>query len=186
MYKRSLDDKIIGVLNDFDLAIISETRSSNTERTGTMPFMALDVLEGIANSDPRPHLYRYDAESFLWVAVWVCGTFEHGKERKNPPFKDWTQGDAHNCRLVKLGFLDGSDSPWSGDHSAKDEILQDIRYRLWKDRVERVEQARRIQKVGGEVESKVPESPETTYERMDTKLFSKLREQLRGQGMDVD
>jgi Fungal protein kinase len=123
MYKRSLDDEIIGVLNDFDLAIISGRRSSNTERTGTMPFMALDVLESITASSPQQHLYRYDVESFLWVAIWVCGTFEHGKERENPPFKDWTQGDANHCRAKKLVFLDDKDSPWSGDHKAEARIL---------------------------------------------------------------
>ena len=41
-----------GVLNDFDLAHVRGTkRPSGTERTGTMPFMALDLLtrQGMSN-----------------------------------------------------------------------------------------------------------------------------------------
>jgi Fungal protein kinase len=186
MYRRSPGNEIIGVLIDFDLAIISEGQSSNTERAGTMPFMALDVLKSITTSSLQQHLYRYDAESFLWVAIWVCGTFEHGKERENSPFKVWTQGDADHCLGRKLVFLTRKDSPWSGDYTAKAKILRGMRIHLWEEEVERVKQADRVEEAGGEVESEVPENPKTIYEGINTKLLSVLRKQLGEQRMNVD
>ncbi|KAG8727489.1 hypothetical protein FRC11_013058 [Ceratobasidium sp. 423] len=43
------------------------TPSSN-HRTGTLPFMAIDLLV----RDPPPHMYRHDLESFYYVLVWIC------------------------------------------------------------------------------------------------------------------
>ena len=93
MYKRQEDGTIVGVLIDFQSAVLNGSQSTNTERTGTMPFMALDILESIAADTHQSHLYRDDAESFLWVTNWVCGTYESGIERQDAPFKAWTQGD---------------------------------------------------------------------------------------------
>ena len=43
MYDKLNDDR--GILNDYDLAHLrGRPQPSGTERTGTMPFMALDVL----------------------------------------------------------------------------------------------------------------------------------------------
>jgi hypothetical protein len=85
MYKRREDDTIVGMLNDYELAVLGGSQSTNTERTGTMPFMALDILSSIAADTPQVHLYQHDVESFLWVPIWVCGTYEGGKERLSRP-----------------------------------------------------------------------------------------------------
>lgn len=37
-------------------------------RTGTLPYMAIDILSGNHGS----HLYHYDVESFLYVLIWSC------------------------------------------------------------------------------------------------------------------
>jgi hypothetical protein len=41
---------------------------SANHRTGTLPFMATDLLV----DNPPPHLYRYDLESFFYVLLWMC------------------------------------------------------------------------------------------------------------------
>ena len=40
--------------------------SGARHRTGTMQFMAIEVLEG------KGHTYRHDLESFFYVFVWMC------------------------------------------------------------------------------------------------------------------
>ena len=37
-------------------------------RTGTLPYMAIDILRG----DHDSHLYHYDVESFFYVLIWSC------------------------------------------------------------------------------------------------------------------
>ena len=45
MMYRKKDGKIFGVLNDYDLAIFkSNNTPSSRNRTGTRPFMAIDLL----------------------------------------------------------------------------------------------------------------------------------------------
>jgi serine/threonine protein kinase len=54
MYK----NQPIGVLNDFDLAIVAdEHHRLARERTGTLPFMALELLEHLKDKTNIPHQY---------------------------------------------------------------------------------------------------------------------------------
>ena len=63
MYDRLSEDR--GILNDFDLAHLDgKPRPSGTERTGTMPFMALGLLTEDAWDSKVRRLYRHDCESF--------------------------------------------------------------------------------------------------------------------------
>ena len=69
MAKYGPDGKIIGVLNDFDLAAIMEPGARNPtkkgwERTGTLPFMSLDLLKHFNGQIKR--WYRHDLESSAW------------------------------------------------------------------------------------------------------------------------
>jgi len=60
----------VGILNDFDLATWVGHSTTNNDRMGTIPFMAIDLLNGgLTNSIPR--LYRHDMESFVWVLAFV-------------------------------------------------------------------------------------------------------------------
>jgi hypothetical protein len=55
MYYR-LDGQVRGVLNDYDLSILPDKmRTLGTERTGTWPFMALEML--LKLDEKSPHLY---------------------------------------------------------------------------------------------------------------------------------
>ncbi|KAG8990627.1 hypothetical protein FRB94_004534 [Tulasnella sp. JGI-2019a] len=98
-------DEIFGVLNDFDLAtMVGAKHATNSERTGTLPFMALDLLTRKGCNGEVEHLYRHDLESFLWVLVWITFRFQDGKLVEDPPFWEWTQGP-EACFTAKAAFL---------------------------------------------------------------------------------
>ena len=70
MYNPSPTGEPEGVLNDYDLASWNKFPTMNSDRTGTIPFMPLDMLNGgLENRIPR--LYRHDAESFIWVLAYI-------------------------------------------------------------------------------------------------------------------
>lgn len=70
-------------------------------RTGTGPFMALDLLA----SGPAPaHLYRHDLESFFWVLVYFVAT--HNPERHTLGFiSQWVNADLGAVGHSKRDFL---------------------------------------------------------------------------------
>lgn len=60
-------DDFTGMLIDEDLAKeIGSGRSGARHQTGTMEFMAIQVLQRVA------HTYRHDLESFFYVLLWIC------------------------------------------------------------------------------------------------------------------
>ena len=60
-------DGFTGMLIDEDLAKeIDSGRSGARHQTGTMEFMAIQVLRCIS------HTYRHDLESFFYVFLWIC------------------------------------------------------------------------------------------------------------------
>ena len=60
----------VGIVNDYDLATWVDHSATNTNRTGTIPFMAIDLLDG-GLEDRIPRLYRHDLESFVWVLAYI-------------------------------------------------------------------------------------------------------------------
>ena len=96
---RKVEGKIVGVLNDFDLASTQQS-ATGTERTGTVPFMALDLLEDDALEGHVNHAYEDDAESFIWVLVWISLRYDDGKNREHGrPMDDWLTVDAIGCKV---------------------------------------------------------------------------------------
>ena len=62
--------KPVGIVNDYDLATWVDHSTTNDDRTGTIPFMAIDLLDyGLEHRIPR--LYRHDVESFVWVLAYI-------------------------------------------------------------------------------------------------------------------
>jgi hypothetical protein len=62
-----------GIVNDWDMASILNDagevpNSTAKHRTGTVPFMARDLLVPV----PPAHLYRHDLESFMYILVWAA------------------------------------------------------------------------------------------------------------------
>ena len=108
-----------GVLNDFDLARWSapNRKPSAEDNTGTLPFLALDLLNDAALEGRVRRLYRHDAESFAWclIYLYVCmGTDDQGriKTMKHHPLLSWfesvTASHSSKITLVKNGILNKS------------------------------------------------------------------------------
>lgn len=57
---------------DYAANVVADTlvckSSGAPHRTGTLPYMAIDIIRG----DHGSHLYHYDVESFLYVLIWSC------------------------------------------------------------------------------------------------------------------
>ncbi|KAG2127278.1 uncharacterized protein EDB93DRAFT_1332694 [Suillus bovinus] len=67
-----LNGQWVGVLKDYDLSLIKPDGPSGKECTGTVPFMALDLLQKKGLEGKVMHKYRHDAESLVWVLVWTA------------------------------------------------------------------------------------------------------------------
>ena len=93
--------KPVGIVNDYDLATWVDHSATNSDRTGTIPFMAIDLLDG-GLDDRIPRLYRHDMESFVWVLAYITIAKIEYKDctiKISPPpkvgawFKDEDQSD---------------------------------------------------------------------------------------------
>jgi hypothetical protein len=102
MFRRqSGSGRVFGVLNDFDLAVhVPVTEASSHQRTGTTPYMAIDLLE---TSPPPVHLYRHDLESLVYVMFTVACP-------GNPAVKEWHTLQGKNLANAKAVFF-GDDCP---------------------------------------------------------------------------
>jgi hypothetical protein len=105
MVYKTLSGRWIGVLNDFDLSLTQDSPSGQ-ERTGTVPFMAIEILSKDAIEGKVKHLYRHDAESLLWVLTCISLRYKEGRLlRKGRPLDEWLKLDAIECHDKKTGFL---------------------------------------------------------------------------------
>jgi hypothetical protein len=85
----------VGVINDFDLAPLAHCPTTNNDRTGTVPFMAIDLLNG-GLGGRIPRLYRHDMESFSRVLTYITVAkieYEGSDIKISPPpgVKAWFQ-----------------------------------------------------------------------------------------------
>ena len=139
-----------GVLNDFDLARLSapNRKPSTTDNTGTLPFLALDLLNERALKGQVPRLYRHEAESFTWCLIYICICM--GKDKKGRidilprhPLSSWFT-NMDSCRsskadLSKDGLLD--EFPLHQDIGP---LVSDL-YNYWLDRFSDQERLNRAQ-----------------------------------------
>lgn len=90
-----------GILCDFDLATLRDSsRKRGQERTGTVPFMAIDLLVRDYFDGKIQRLYRHDLESFVWVLIWA--SMEDNSEWEN---QLWNTSNYDICYSDKLAFL---------------------------------------------------------------------------------
>lgn len=94
-----------GVLSDFDLAIIQKMpRRPEHERTGTIPFMAVDLL-----NDAYWHIsrqYRHELEALIWVLPFVFLRYPTGHLLTGTDVDKWMTSDYTLCRKEKSDFWD--------------------------------------------------------------------------------
>lgn len=99
---RKKDGKIFGVLNDYDLALLGTNDTPTSKnRTGTKPFMAMDLL----GKPTDVHRYRHDLESLFYVIVYVTSRYDNGRELDNPPLQDWEDLGEVALKASKSQFL---------------------------------------------------------------------------------
>ncbi|KAF9060933.1 hypothetical protein BDP27DRAFT_1491029 [Rhodocollybia butyracea] len=99
MMDRLEDGSVVGVLSDWDLSSPVDDHGSiaplNSERTGTYPFLAADLL----TDTPPEHLYRHDLESFFYVLIWLGLHYSLNGEALptvHPEVKAWDDDDCHD------------------------------------------------------------------------------------------
>ena len=83
------EDNKYSVLNDFNLLTIMQPGDRNPsrqglERTGTLPFMAVELLHQKGFDGKIPQQYDHELKSFTWVLVWVSRCVVGGKEYEPP------------------------------------------------------------------------------------------------------
>ena len=98
-----------GVLNDWDLSYDSssggdEGHVAGGERTGALPFMALNLLTNETLKGNVQRLYRHDLEGFIWILPWVFLQYE-ASMRTIPAFERWQLGDYAECAKEKRGLF---------------------------------------------------------------------------------
>ncbi|KAG7088858.1 hypothetical protein E1B28_012812 [Marasmius oreades] len=110
---RLTGDRKVGVLNDFDLACTMEEnrRATSKQRTGTKPFIAIDLLTLVKGAEgSAKHFVRYDLESLVYVFAWIICRYENGQEIKDPPLEGWCKGNWTAVRTTKLAWLMDTES----------------------------------------------------------------------------
>lgn len=97
-----------GLLIDLDLAKqVGSGRSGARHQTGTVEFMAIEVLHKVA------HTFRHDLESFLYVLLWICGRKAWEREsfcdtNSRPSdniFPTWYRGSFEEIAHSKQGYM---------------------------------------------------------------------------------
>ncbi|KAK0200837.1 hypothetical protein DFS33DRAFT_1507565 [Desarmillaria ectypa] len=84
MWRRTVDNHLRGVLNDFDLSSFRDDTTSLVQRTGTLPYMAYELLVDNENGYPPKHLYRHDVESIFYVTLLLCCRYKLVPAQQSP------------------------------------------------------------------------------------------------------
>jgi serine/threonine protein kinase len=103
------ENELKGFLIDLDMAkAIGSESSGATNRTGTMEFMAINILKR-----REPHSYRDDLESFFYVLIWICVMYEstgnrhyiqdaENKKRSPPVLDGWSSPYAASVKCAQM------------------------------------------------------------------------------------
>ena len=103
MYYR-VNGQVVGVLNDYDVASLKDDPPLGNQRTGTIPFMALDLLQNHGQKGIVKHVYRHDLESFIWVLVWLTLQYKDG-QKISGPLDEWAQQNPKSCYEKKWTYF---------------------------------------------------------------------------------
>jgi serine/threonine protein kinase len=105
--------EVCGVLNDYDLAVCLDHNDSrmpsSKQRTGTKPYMAIDLLD--PNNPPSRHLYRHDLESLIYVITAHTMRYKGTELMKNPPLQNWFTSNMAQLRASKKESITSSRPP---------------------------------------------------------------------------
>jgi hypothetical protein len=94
-----------GVLSDFDLSVSRRNPwVPGTDRTGTIPFMALALLTDKYWNGEIERKYRHELEAFIWVLPFVFLRYQNGESQQGTPVDPWMTANYHACFNEKSGF----------------------------------------------------------------------------------
>ncbi|KAF8808810.1 hypothetical protein BYT27DRAFT_7061442, partial [Phlegmacium glaucopus] len=94
-----------GVLTDFDLSIFQwEPSVIGTDPTGTIPFMAIDLLTEAYWQGLTKRLYRHELEAFIWILPYTFLLYKDGLRLPNKYVDRWRTSDHTTCMGKKLAF----------------------------------------------------------------------------------
>ena len=99
MYDKDLKS---GVLVDYDFS--TSRRQLSVSRSGTIPFMALDLLL----DDPKLEVerqYRHELEAFFWILSFVFMRYHNGKSQRRTAVDSWMTSSYRACLRAKLDFM---------------------------------------------------------------------------------
>ena len=105
-------------------------------RTGTGPFMAMDLLRE-EDDPPPPHLYRHDLESLFYIFIYVCIVLDLQQKifRRLPA---WERGSLWDIGHNKKAFLTGGVKKYKAFFANCDPAFKPLvdgkgswGYRLW-------------------------------------------------------
>ncbi|PPQ69533.1 hypothetical protein CVT26_001791 [Gymnopilus dilepis] len=101
------EDTKCGVLTDFDLCLLQwEPRTVGLDRTGTVPFMAIGLLnDEYWTKGKLVRRYHHELESFIWILPYVFLQYEGGIRKPNALVGPWSTSDYNVCRKEKQDFL---------------------------------------------------------------------------------
>ena len=108
------NDGLTGMLIDLELGTVVEdgknTRTGSQRMTGTLKFMAIEVVKMAFRDNQRDleHTYRHDLESFFYVFLSMCVNYgwENGKGPKEDPFRRWYVGSYEDIVIAKTGDME--------------------------------------------------------------------------------
>jgi hypothetical protein len=97
-----------GILNDFDLASVMAPGAESPSkvghrRTGTLVFMALELLDSLDGEIPRR--YHHELESFVWVLLWAGLSHQKDKKICHGHILEWVDLDPDDVYKEKSAFL---------------------------------------------------------------------------------
>ncbi|KAI5115612.1 hypothetical protein M0805_004097 [Coniferiporia weirii] len=102
-----VNNKVIGVLIDFDLASLPPYTRASKHRTGTAPFMAREVL----NKRDYCHGVHHELESFLYIAVWHGAGYKGYtlQPGRHDVLKEWRKSNWEKVLEAKKLFITDDD-----------------------------------------------------------------------------
>lgn len=122
-----------GVLMDYDLAIFKSTaRPSGDTRTGTVPFMATQLLRKAYWEGQIQRLYKHELEACIWVLAFVFLRYNDRQIVPDTQVEGWMIPDYDVCCNRKSGFiLHLTPNEFKVQPSFKDQSSLAFRLLLW-------------------------------------------------------
>lgn len=108
MYRVDPEEGVVGVLNDFDMAIRVGRKAGSTskQRTGTFPYIAMELLRAIECM----HRYRHDLESIMYciMDLTMANVLVRNEDREGvwkPGLWRWHQNTVEALADSKSAFI---------------------------------------------------------------------------------